>query len=428
MSKHAYIHPLEHPIHAKVKVPGSKSFTNRALVIAALANGTTTLQGASNANDSAVLIRLLQQLGVEIESKGDSITVKGNGGKFNSFKGELNVEDAGTVMRFLSALCCIVPGEITLKGSERMHERPIHGLVNALKQLGAKIDYLGKEGFPPIKINGANFKGGKVHIDASMSSQFVSALLMVAPILSNNTEIICGDKLASLPYIDMTISVMRHFGVEVKHDNHKHYFIKGNQQYKASEYNIEGDASSASYMLAIAAVSGSRVEVTNLSSRSLQSDARFADILAQMGCSIMKHDSIEVIGNKELRAIDIDMSDMPDTAQTLAVVASFAKGYTIIKGLDTLEHKETKRLTVLQTELTKMGIECKTHNNSILIKGGKPNGVLISTYHDHRMAMAFAVAGTRIEGISIESPEVVKKSFPEFWDTLMSMGIKIELK
>lgn len=424
----AYIYPPAHPVNAKVTVPGSKSLTNRALVIAALAKGITTLFGASDSNDSLVLIRLLQKLGVEIKTTGDTITVHGNGGKFNLFNGELDVEDAGTVMRFLSALCCIVPGEVILKGTVRMHQRPIYGLVEALKKAGVKIDYIGKEDFPPVKIEGGNFKGSAIHIDASVSSQFVSALLMVAPALSNDTEIICEGELASVPYIDMTLAVMKHFGVEVKHENHKRYFIKGGQSYKASDYKIEGDASSASYMVALAAVTGGSIEVANLSANSVQSDAAFADILGNMGCTVSKGEGVKVTGNSGLSAVNVDMAGMPDTAQTLSVVAAFAEGETIITGLGTLEHKETHRLIALQTELAKMGIDSRIDNSSIRIKGGSPMGADISTYGDHRMAMAFAVAGARIKDMVVENPEVVKKSFPSFWNVLDSTGIKTELK
>jgi 3-phosphoshikimate 1-carboxyvinyltransferase len=427
MSKMACIYPLEQPIEARVTVPGSKSITNRALIIAALANGITTLKGASDANDSVILIRLLKKLGVDVQANEDTLTVNGNGGRFKSFTGELDVEDAGTVMRFLSALCCIIPGEIILKGSERMHQRPIHGLADALKQTGVKIAYLDKEGFPPIKIKGGDFKGGAIHVDASLSSQFVSALLMIAPVLPTDTEIICDGEMVSLPYIDMTIAVMKSFGVDIKHEDHKRYFIKGNQQYKGREYEIEGDASSASYLLALAAISGSTVEVTNLSSESMQSDARFADILGNMGCVVNKGKSISVTGTPRLKGVEVDMNGMPDTAQTLSIVAAFAKGETLITGLSTLQHKETNRLKALRMELSKLHINCKADDESIRITGGNPKSAFISTYNDHRMAMAFAIVGARIE-VSIYSPDVVKKSFPGYWNTLKSMGVNVELE
>ena len=423
----ANIHPLTGAINAKVKVPGSKSFTNRALVIAALANGVTTLHGASDSNDSRVLIKLLDRLGVEIIEQEGVIQVRGNGGKFDEFNGVLNVEDAGTAMRFLTALCCLVPGEITLEGSERMNHRPIKELVSALMRLGAEIVYTDNEGYPPIKITGGTTNGGSVHVNGSISSQFISALLMIAPVLSRDTNVYIEGQQVSEPYIDMTISAMKEFGAAVdKSDNH--YFVSGSQEYKANKYTIEGDASSASYLFAIAAISQSKVEVTNVSGKSLQSDVQFVDILQQMGCSVSKtKSSITVTGAKTLKAVEVNMQEMPDTAQTLAVLAAFAQGETGITGLKTLQHKESKRITALQTELSKMGVECKSGADYIKIKGGSPKGAIINTYNDHRMAMAFAVAGVRLNGMIIESPQVVKKSFPSFWTTIQSMGINVDI-
>ncbi len=423
----ANINPLTKPIEVKVKVPGSKSFTNRALVVAALANGVTTLSGVADANDSRLLIKLLDRLGVEIVEHDSVIEVRGNGGKFDEFNGVLNVEDAGTVMRFMTALCCLVPGEITLEGSERMNQRPIKELVNGLTRLGAEITYTLTDGFPPIKITGGTIIGGPVRINGSISSQFISALLMIAPLLSRDIEMNIEGEQVSEPYIDMTISVIKEFGLAVE-KSPKYYSISANQEYKACKYEVEGDASSASYLFAIAVLSQSKVEVTNVTGKSLQSDMRFVDILQQMGCTVSKSkSSITVTGPKVLKAVEVNMQDMPDTAQTLAVLAAFAQGETIIKGLKTLQHKETKRITALETELTKMGVECKAGADFIKIKGGNPKGAFINTYNDHRMAMAFAVAGVILSGMSIESPQVVKKSFPAFWTTLQSMGINVEI-
>ena len=422
----AAVHPVAKPVNSEVRVPGSKSFTNRALVIAALAEGTTAIHGASDSNDSSVMIELLEQLGVGIEVNGENIKVKGIGGKFKSFKGELDVEDAGTVMRFMTALCCLVPGEIVLKGSERMHQRPIKELVDGLKQLGADISYMRVEGYPPLKIKGGTIRGGKVTVSGSISSQFVSAMLMISPLLEKDTEINIKDEQVSEPYIDMTINAMQEFGVKVEKKGNL-YTVNADQSYEATTYNVEGDASSASYLFAIAAVTNGKVMVTNISKNSLQSDAHFVDILGLMGCKVTETDSyIEVIGTGKLNAVNVNMQDMPDIAQTLAVVAAFAKGETIITGLKTLQLKESKRITALQTELAKMGIECEAGNDFIKIRGGNPKGAFINTYNDHRMAMSFAVAGARVEGVIIESPEVVKKSFPTFWTTLQSMGIKVD--
>ena len=421
------IYPIDKPIQATVKVPGSKSYTNRALVIAALANGVATISGASDANDTRILIRLLDRLGVEIIERDGIIEVRGNGGKFEEFNGALNVEDAGTVMRFLTALCCLVPGEIILGGSDRMNQRPIKELVNGLKKLGAEIAYTENDGFPPIKINGGTVNGGPVHINGNVSSQFISALLMIAPLLARDTEIHISGEQVSEPYIDMTVSVMKQFGVNMD-KSEKYYSINSNQQYQSCKFQVESDASSASYLFAIAALSQSKIEVTNLSDKSLQSDIRFADILEEMGCKVDKLlSSITITGCKELKAVKVNMQDLPDTAQTLAVLAAFAKGETVITGLKTLQHKESKRLTVLQKELSKMGVKCEVGSDYIKITGGNPKGALIETYNDHRMAMAFAVAGVKIQGIVIESPQVVKKSFPSFWETLKVMGINIDI-
>lgn len=432
----AYLHPLTRPIDVKVEVPGSKSYTNRALIIAALANGITALRGVSDSNDSKVLISLLKQLGVDINEEDNVLYVTGCGGKFRAKDITLNVEDAGTVMRFMTALCCLVPAQITLEGSERMHQRPIRELVDALAQLGAQISYLGKVGYPPIKIMGGTIKGGRVKVNGSISSQFVSALLMIAPLLELNTEIIVEGEQVSEPYIEMTIGTMFRFGISVK-KRREEYIVTDYQSYnftderfiyKAVEYDVEGDASSASYLYAIAALSQSKITVTNVPILSKQSDAFFPYILRGMGCTINGIKYWEVTGPPHLRAWKDELDDMPDVAQTLAVIAAFAEGETFLTGLKTLQIKETERLTALKIELTKMGIECETGNDYIKIKGGKPKGVIIDTYNDHRMAMAFAVAGTKIEGIGIRNPGVVKKSFPQFWNTLKLMGINVELR
>lgn len=424
----AIVHPLIKPIDAKVNVPGSKSFTNRALIVAALANGVTRLHGASDSNDSGILIKLLDRLGVGIIEYDGIVEVHGNGGKFEEFNGMLNVEDAGTVMRFLTALCCLVPGEITLGGTDRMNRRPIKELVNALRHLGAEISCLENEGFPPIKISGGTLKGGTVRMNGSVSSQFISALLMIAPLLEKDTEIHIEGEQVSEPYIDMTNSVMSEFGIELNRAD-KYYMVNGNSAYKACEYRVEGDASSASYLFALAALSKSKVEVLNVPGKSLQGDVKFADVLEEMGCKVVRSkSSITVTGPAELNAVKVNMQNMPDVAQTLAVLAAFAKGETVIKGLKTLQHKESKRITALQNELTRMGVTCSSGDDFIKIKGGNPKVALINTYSDHRMAMAFAIAGVRVEGISIESPGVVKKSFPTFWETLKAIGLTVELE
>lgn len=424
----AHIHPLPEPIKVQVDLPGSKSYTNRALIIASLAQGTSILSGCSDSNDSSILIRCLQALGIEITRNENTITIKGNGGKFKEFNDRINVEDAGTAMRFLTALCCLIPGEIVLEGSSRMNKRPIKGLVDALLQLGADIAYLGEIGYAPLKIKEGRLHGGKVKIDASLSSQFISALLMVAPALGDGIELLSDLEIPSAPYINMTIATMKDFEVKVGQESGK-YIIDGNSTYAPTNYAIEVDASSASYFFALAAITQSAIRVNNLSASSLQGDVKFIDLLEEMGCKVYKTENhIEITGPEELNSITADMKNMQDVAQTMAVVAAFAKGTTILKGLKNLELKETKRLTALQKELTKMGIECHTDGEQIRIIGGTPKGAFIHTYNDHRMAMAFTIAGTRIKDLQIESREVVGKSFPSFWETLKGIGVKIDIK
>ena len=422
----ARINPLTSSIKAQINVSGSKSFTNRALIITSLASGTSILTGCSDSKDSLLLIKILQELGVEIVHKENIITVKGNSGKFKEFKGKINVENAGTVMRFLTALCCLIPGEIILEGSERMHERPVNALVDALLQLDADITYLDKVGYPPLKMKGGNLHGSKVNIDASESSQFISALLMIAPILNRDLEITVNGEIASAPYIEMTLSVMKEFGITVEQTAGK-YFIKAGSKYTSTNYEIECDASSASYFFALAAITQSTIRVNNISPSSLQGDVKFANLLEQMGCQVTCDENyIEVTGTPELHGINTDMRDMQDVAQTLAVVAAFAKGDTMITGLKNLQIKETQRLTALQKELIRMGIKSTIGADHIMIRGGLPHGALICTSGDHRMAMAFAIAGAKLPDMQIESPEVVSKSFPEFWQKLSETGITIQ--
>jgi len=427
----ANIGPIIKPFKGNVNVPGSKSYTNRALIIASLANGVSTLTNYSNSSDSLLLIRILKKLGVKIIKGKDGIKVFGNGVKFKKFYGSLNVKDAGTVMRFLTALCCLIPGEIILKGTPRMNKRPVKGLVDTLIHLGANITYLGEVGFPPLKIKGGNLHGRKVKIDASQSSQFISALLLIAPFLDFDLDIITHDEIVSHPYIDMTLNQMKHFGVNIENTRYRHYSVKKGQRYQASQIHTESDASSATYFFGIAAITQSTIKVDNLSPISKQGDIRFANLLSKMGCKVKAdviNNSIEITGAKNLKSIKVDMRNMPDAAPALAVVASFATGTTNITGLKNLELKESKRLTALQTELNKMGIVCYSDGEQLTIKGGNPRGTLINTYNDHRIAMAFAIAGTRVRDISIESPEAVRKSFPGFWDTLKEIGVKIDFE
>ncbi len=407
----------------EITIPGSKSLTNRAIVIASLSGGTSKINNVSNSFDSQIIIKAMKKLGVKIMTNKNELLIMGNRGVFSKFNGKINVGNAGTVARFLTALCCVIPGKIIIDGSERIRERPIKELVEALKNIGAKTKYLDSPGFLPLEINGNSILGGEVSIDGSISSQFISALMMIAPVLDKGLIInITGRKISS-SYIDLTIELMKKFGVKVEKIKNNKYVIK-KQSYKKANYVVEGDLSGASYFFAAAAITGKAIKIKNINPKSIQGDKFFPYLLEKMGCRIkknIKENSIEAVGAKKLRGITVDMENMPDTAQTLAVVAAFAKGKTKITGLSTLKVKETNRLLALKNELNRMGIKSDITDDSITIEGGNPRKATIETYGDHRMAMAFAVAKLKVPELIIRNPEVVEKSFPDFWDKFRSL-------
>jgi 3-phosphoshikimate 1-carboxyvinyltransferase len=421
------ITPPQFPPLAAVRAPGSKSYTNRALLTAAMATGTSRLTFSSPSSDSEALVRALRSLGVLITEEsasndgGTTLHIVGCGGKFTPYHGEIDVGPAGTTMRFLCALCAAIPGaDIVVRGSERMHARPIGDLVLALRQLGATIDYIGADGCPPLRIHSdTQLKGGAVRVNGSISSQFISALLLTAPLHAEPLTVEIEGEQISKSYIDMTLQSIADFGVTIENHGYQRYSCRAGPGYGSRLYPIEGDASGASYLWAIAALSGGEITVKNINPESAQGDIKFPDLLARMGCSVSRTErSITVKGTHTLRAIDVDMSLMPDTAQTLAVIAACAEGSTTIKGLSTLRVKETDRLAALHTELAKLGIDSEAGPDYLVVHGGTPRGAHIATYDDHRMAMAFAVLGARISGVVIEEPHVVSKSFPDFWEVL----------
>lgn len=425
MSDAITLSPSPHPINATVQLAGSKSYTNRALIIAALAEGQSTLHGASLSKDSIAMLAALRKLGIETEEQGDVIRVQGGISRLHPYNGSIDIGPAGTTMRFLTALCAWIPGsDVVLSGSERMHERPIHDLVEALQSLGASIEYLGKHGCPPLRIRGTEtVTGDSVGVACDSSSQFLSALLLVAPALRQTLTLHVRGNPVSLSYVAMTLDSMRSFGAEVtQHDNS--FVVKGNSPYQPREYRIECDASGASYLWGFAAMSGGRVRVTGVNPHSVQGDIGFPALLKQMGCSVTQgSDWIEVAGTGQLQGIQCDMTNMPDTAQTLAVVAAVIAGSTTITGLSTLRIKETDRLAALQTELQKAGISSRITDDSITIHGGSPRHADIATYEDHRMAMSFALLGATPAGVTIHEPTVVEKSFPHFWHMCRDIGL-----
>lgn len=414
------------PIAASIPISGSKSYTNRALVMAALASGTSTLTSCSPSRDCEALIAALQRFGVMIETPDSAtIIVKGTRGHLVPYQGTIDVGPAGTTMRFLTALCAGIPGaDIILRGSERMHERPIGSLVETLREAGACIEYMGREGCPPLRIHSTKeLQGNDLHIDGTTSSQFLSAILLASPLFKGGIDLSVVGTQVSTSYVDMTLQGMREFGISPECKGYTSFRVPAEQKYTARTYCVEGDASGASYLWAIAAVSGGSVTVENINPHSAQGDIEFPKLLERMGCVVTHtHNSITVSGPRTLLAIDADMELMPDTAQTLAVVAAFARGDTTIRGLQTLRGKETDRIDAVHRELLKIGITSTPGADYLIVHGGAPHGGRISTYEDHRMAMSFAVCSAAIDGMIIEEPHVVEKSFPNFWDVLTQLG------
>jgi 3-phosphoshikimate 1-carboxyvinyltransferase len=421
------ITPINRPLNASVHVPGSKSLTNRALLIASLANGTTRLANALFSDDSHYFAKALQTLGfdVQLDEANHEMTVNGRGGNIPAHKAELFIGNAGTAARFLSAFLTLGNGEYILDGEPRMRERPIGDLVDSLTQLGAMIQPLAvsdqfSSTCPPIKIIACGLPGGKTKIAGNISSQFLSALLMVAPYAKSPIEIEVVTDLNSKPYVDMTIAIMQDFGVEIERQGYERFIIHPSSFSPLASYQIESDASAASYFFAAPAVCGGTVRVENISRRAKQGDIAFLDVLQQMGCTIKEGDNfIEVTGAKSLHGVSVDMRDISDTAQTLAAIAPFASSPTTIRGIGFIRAKETDRVHAVCTELQRLGIHVDEREDGMTIYPRENiQPATIQTYNDHRMAMAFSLIGLRAAGIFIENPDCVSKTFPNYFEVL----------
>ncbi len=414
------IKPITHPLNATVRVPGSKSLTNRALLIASLASGTTRITNALFSDDSKYFANALKKLGfaVLLDEGNHEMTVAGLGGEIPATKAELFIGNAGTAARFLSAFLALGHGEYILDGEPRMRERPIGDLIDALHQLGVEME--ATNNCPPVEIFAKGLPGGKTKIAGNISSQFLSALLMVAPYAGSPIEIELITDLNSKPYVDMTIAIMEDFGVEIERQNYERFIIHPASYLPITDYPIESDASAASYFFAAPAICGGTVRIENISRNSKQGDIAFLDVLKQMGCIIGEMvDSIRVTRHTSLAGLDVDMRDIPDTAQTLAVIAPFASSPTRIRGIESARVKETDRVSAACNELRRLGVQVEEHEDGMTIypcQTFKP--AHIQTYKDHRMAMAFSLIGLRFDGVTIENPSCVSKTFPNFFEVL----------
>ncbi len=446
--------PSHKKLNIKTEVPSSKSYTNRALLLAALAKGKSVIYNPLLSDDTVVMIETLKRLGVGVQKNSSSIIIEGVGGKFGKINRPLYLGNAGTAVRFLTAALASQANEYTITGNERMQMRPIADLTDALDGWGVEVKFLNENGCPPLTICGP-LEGETTSVVGSISSQYISALLMIAPYANAPAVIRVQGKLTSPPYIKMTLDTIKTFGGYIQNINNKK-FKTDPHIYKGTEYFVEGDASSASYPLAIAALNCGSAEIINVPADSAQADLAFIKILKKMGCIVNKtkyenssseqkslplnakstpnsskniniNEYYRIEGPSKLKPLGkIDLNKMPDAAMTVAILCAFADGKSILTGLGNLKVKETDRITALKNELRKIGANVKTGKTYIEIDGDPTglHGAEIETYDDHRMAMCFTVAGTKISDIIIKDPDCVKKTYPNFFQDLKKWGIR----
>lgn len=415
--------PLSKPITAAVELPGSLSYTIRAMALAALTKGSVTIHNPLKSDDTYAMLAALQTLGIKNEEDENAFIIYGDVSDIKDDDYTINIRLSGRTARMLLAILCIVPGRKTVTCEEGFKKRPMKDMVDGLRQLGAEIEYLEEEGHLPLKITSSKLTAGTVTMKGNLSSQYFSGIMMIAPLIGDLTINVEGEQ-ASKPFIDITIDTMEKFGAFVVNHQYQSYRIPAGQTYTAKEYHVEADATAASYFWGIAAVTQSTITVKHLSTESKQGDVKFIEILEKMGCTVTADDNgITVQGNHLLNAITVDMNHVPDVVPTLAVIAAFANGTTHITGLDHLKGKESDRIEAPKTELQKMGVTVQSTDKSLTIEGTTPMGAWIDTHGDHRIAMAFAVAGAKIPGVVIQNAPVVSKSFPHFWGTIEELGI-----
>ncbi len=414
------IEPLARPPEGVVvRPPGSKSLTNRALLIAALADGDTRLDGALHSDDTERMSEALRTLGVGVEANlaESAFEVRGCAGRFGASHAELFAGNAGTAARFLVAAACLGRGTFVVDGNERMRERPIGDLVAALAGLGVDIE--APSGCPPVRIEARGLPGGTTHVRGGRSSQYLSALLLVAPYAQGDVEIVVDGELVARPYVDMTLGVMQRFGVEMERDGYRRFRCAGQRRYAAvGRYEIEPDASSAHYFLAAAAITGGHVAVDGIGTESLQGDTRFVDVLERMGARVERGPRSLAVRGDRLGGIDVDMGDISDTALTLAVIGVLAEEPVRIRNVAHLRLQESERIAAVTTELGKLGADVREHPDGWEVRPSRLPGGVVDTYDDHRIAMAFALLGLRIPGVSIRDPGCVRKTFPTYFEEL----------
>jgi 3-phosphoshikimate 1-carboxyvinyltransferase len=430
--QHIDLEPVMH-VEGKVRLPGSKSISNRTLLLAALSEGTTAIHDLLASDDTLVMLGALQKLGIKWEQLDERThVVHGAGGALPIHEADLFMGNAGTAIRPLTAALAVIGGDFTLHGVQRMHERPIGDLVDALNAVGAQIEYTGDEGYPPLRIRRGHIHAGRMSVRGNVSSQFLTALLMAAPLMAKDhpVTIEVEGELISKPYIEITLNLMRRFGVTVEQDGWTAFTVQPGQRYRTpGSIHVEGDASSASYFLAAGAIAGGPVRVEGVGRDSIQGDVRFADALEQMGATITKGDTwIEACFDGVLKAIDADFNHIPDAAMTIAVAALYADGPSTLRNIASWRVKETDRLAAMATELRKVGAIVEEGADYLRITPpAELSPATIDTYDDHRMAMCFSLASLdgkarRGNAMRINDPKCVAKTFPDYFETFASIA------
>ena len=411
------------PLRGQVAAPPSKSAANRALLLAALARGESRLHGRLEAEDTVIMVRALRQLGFTVDRSEDraQLTVRGGAGAIEAPRAELFLGNAGTAMRFLAAAVALGSGEYRLDGDPAMRRRPLGDLASALTALGARVTFSGEEGHPPVAIRGGPLAGGTATLRADRSSQFTSALLMVAPCTARGIDLRLTGRAVSGPYVDLTLEMMDRFGGPPVIRERGRLHVAGGAGYQAADVTIEGDASAAAALFAAAAITGGSVQVTGLPAASHQPDQRFPDLLEEMGCRVAREPGAVRVEDGPRRGIRADLGDCPDLAPSLAAVALFAEGPTRVQGAAHLRLKESDRIGDLAEGLRRLGAQVDEHADGFTVHPRRLAGARLDPHGDHRLAMAFAAIGLRIPGVEIEDPACVSKSFPAFFEALDSL-------
>ena len=419
------IEPFRGRLDAVVRPPGSKSITNRALVCAALAEGTTELTGALYADDTEAMLHCVHGLGakVQLDRAHQRVVVSGVAGSPAGEGALLDARQSGTTSRFVMPMAALGRSTVVLDGSPQLRARPMGELIDALGSLGAEVAPLGEAGHLPVQIEGAGLRGGEISVRGDVSSQFLSGLLLSGPCMREGLRVEVSTELVSVPYVQMTVAVMEAFGAQVEvAEDHRRITVAATGYRAVEQHRIEPDASAASYFFAAAALLGGTVRVEGLGRAALQGDVAFVDVLERMGAQVDRHDdAIEVRGTGVLHGVEVDMADISDTAQTLAAIAPFADSPTTISGIGFIRAKETDRIAAVVTELQRLGIDAEELPDGLVVRPGEPRPTVVQTYDDHRMAMSFALVGLRAPGVRIADPGCVAKTYPGYWDDLESL-------